>query len=137
VGKEQEDIVLEFLRCTEPKVDVDVLANLMTDDVVWQVNVPMSKVVVGRAAARAQIEGHVDRSIGMLPGSVIRAVASNDREVFVERVELAEMAGQRVTVYINAVFEVREGKIAAWREYFDSFDLARQLGIDATILYQE
>jgi len=30
----------------------------------------------------------------------------------------------------NAVFEVRNGKIAAWREYYDSADLARQLDID-------
>jgi limonene-1,2-epoxide hydrolase len=38
---------------------------------------------------------------------------------------------------LNAVFEVVEGKIAAWREYYDNVDLARQLGVDPSSVVEE
>ena len=137
MGQVEEHIVRDFLRCAEGKEQsVDGLTSRMTDDVVWQVNVPLSKVINGRNAAREELERQNAMSTGSLPGSKITAIASNDHIVFTERVEQFEMAGKAVTLRVNAVFEVREGRIAAWREYFDSHDLATQLGVDANLLYR-
>jgi limonene-1,2-epoxide hydrolase len=138
LGTEEERVVREFLQATEgDQQDVDAMVSRMAEDIVWQVNVPLSAVVEGRDAARTEIERQNKRSTGMLMGSAVRSIASNDGTVFTERVDVVEIAGKRVALSINGIFEVRDGKIAAWREYFDSLDLAHQLGVDASILYDD
>jgi limonene-1,2-epoxide hydrolase len=67
---------------------------------------------------------------GILPGSEIRNITSNDRAVVTERIEVTEMGGRPLTLHINGVFEVENGKIVAWRDYYDTADVASQLGID-------
>jgi limonene-1,2-epoxide hydrolase len=69
-------------------------------------------------------------STGMLPGSEVHNIASSGGGVFTERTDVFEMGDKRITFRVNAVFEVVDGKIAAWREYYDSVDLARQLGVE-------
>ena len=76
-------------------------------------------------------------STGGLPGSEVRNIVSNDRLVFTERSDVFEMGDKRITLQVDAVFEVVDGKIAAWREYYDSVDLARQLGLDPNLVVEE
>jgi limonene-1,2-epoxide hydrolase len=119
----------EFLRCCEgEQQDVDGLTALMADDIVWQIN-------VRRGACGTRTTNTL--STGILPGSEIRHVASNDRAVFVERVDVFRMGEKTITLHINAVLEVEDGKIVAWREYYDSVDLAKQLGVDATVVVEK
>ncbi len=131
MGAVQEAVVLEFLGHSHGREqDVDAMTALMTDDIVWQINVPSWKPRVGRAAARAELLRQNTIATGALPGSEVRNLASNDGVVFTERTDTFEMGDQRVALHINAVFEVVNGRIAAWREYYDSVDLARQLGVE-------
>ena len=74
-------------------------------------------------------------STGGLGGQVLSMV-SNDRLVFQERNAIFEMGDKRITLRLAAVFEVVDGKIAAWREYYDTVDLARQLGIDPNLVVE-
>lgn len=131
MGEREEQIVRDFLACTEgPTQDVDGIVSRMTDDVVWQINVPSWKPRIGLDACRSTLESQNTFSTGLLPGSVIRTMASSDSVVVTERTDVFEMGGTRVVLRINGVFELRDGKIAAWREYYDSVDLASQLGVD-------
>ena len=54
------------------------------------------------------------------------AIASNGRTVFTERVDVVQIGRRPITFHINGIFEVRDGKVSAWREYFDTTDPARQ-----------
>jgi limonene-1,2-epoxide hydrolase len=57
------------------------------------------------------------------------AVASVGRTVFVERRDLVTIEGKDVAVHVTGVFEVDdEGKIVAWRDYFDSREIATKVG---------
>ena len=47
------------------------------------------------------------------------------------------MMGKRITFRVKAVFEVEDGRIAAWREYYDSVALAKQLGIEPHLVVEE
>jgi limonene-1,2-epoxide hydrolase len=130
MGAEQEQVALRFLGLAKgQQQDADGLVALMSEDIVWQVTVP-SAPIIGRQAARAELERQNAIASGLLPGSEIRGIASNDRQVFVERVDVFEMGGKSVTLHISGVLEVDGGEIAAWREYFDLADLASQLGIE-------
>jgi limonene-1,2-epoxide hydrolase len=43
-----------------------------------------------------------------------------------ERVDVFEMGGKHVEVPVAGVFEIRGGKIAAWRDYFDLATFTKQ-----------
>ncbi len=133
---EIERIVLDFLHAAYGEhMDVDAMTTLMADDFVWQLHVPLSPVVVGRDAARAELEKHNSLSTGMIEGSEIRAVVSNADTVVVERVDVNAMNGVAVTFNVTAIFEVRDGAITHWREYWDTSHVAQQLGIDPAHMF--
>jgi limonene-1,2-epoxide hydrolase len=137
MGAEEEAVVREFMELAHgQEQSADAMADMMTDDVVWQVNVPSWKPRIGREECRTELSRQNTMSTGGLGGEVLN-IASNDRAVFTERVDVFETMGKRVTLHTNAVYEVEDGKIAAWREYYDSVDLARQLGIDPDLVVEE
>lgn len=108
---------------------------LMADDFVWQLHVPLSPIVRGRDAARAELEKHNTLSTGMIEGSEIRTIVSDGDTVIVERVDVNSMNGVAVTFYVTAIFEVRDGAITHWREYWDTVHVAQQLGIDPALMF--
>jgi limonene-1,2-epoxide hydrolase len=90
-------------------------------------------VIVGREAARAELEKHSQLSTGMLEGSEIRTVVSDGDTVVVERIDVNAMGGVGgvpVSFNVTAIFEIRDGLITHWREYWDTTHVAQQLGID-------
>lgn len=133
---ENEQIVLDFIHAAYGQsMDIDAMAALMAEDFVWQLHVPLSPVIVGREAARAELEKHNTLSTGMIEGSEIRAIVSNDDTVVVERVDVNAMNGVAVTFHVTAIFEVRGGAITHWREYWDTSHVAQQLGIDPALMF--
>ena len=135
---ENEQLVLDFLHAAYgQRMDIDAMTALMADDFVWQLHVPLSPVVIGRDAARAELEKHSELSTGMIEGSEIRTIVSNSDTVVVERVDVNAMGGVTVTFNVTAIFEVRDGAITCWREYWDTGDIARQLGSDQPNMFEQ
>lgn len=133
---ETEQLVLDFLHAAYGEhMDVEAMTALMADDFVWQLHVPLSPVVVGRDAARAELEKHNSLSTGMIDGSEIRTIVSNGDTVVIERVDVNAMNGVAVTFHVTAIFEVRDGAITHWREYWDTSHVAQQLGIDPAHMF--
>lgn len=133
---EIEQIVVDFIHAAYgQRMDIDAMTALMADDFVWQLHVPLSPVVVGRDAARAELEKHNGLSTGMIEGSEIRTIVSNNDTVVVERIDVNAMNGVAVKFYVTAIFEVHDGAITHWREYWDTAHVARQLGIDPAHMF--
>jgi limonene-1,2-epoxide hydrolase len=131
-----EQLVLDFIHAAYgQQMDIDAMAALMADDFAWQLHVPLSPVIEGREAARAELEKHSQLSTGMIEGSEIRTVVSNDDTVVVERVDVNAMGGVTVSFNVTALFGVRDGHITYWREYWDTTHVARQLGIDPAHMF--
>jgi limonene-1,2-epoxide hydrolase len=137
MGAAEEKLVMEFLGHGHgSELDVDAIVEMMTDDVFFEVNVPTRRPRIGREAAREELARNAAVATGDLDGTVL-SMASNDRLVFQERNTVFEMGDKRITLRLAAVFEVVDGKIAAWREYYDTVDLARQLEVDPGSLIEE
>jgi limonene-1,2-epoxide hydrolase len=63
--------------------------------------------------------------------SEIVTIGSVGQTVFVERTESMTLTGTPVTLHLVGVFEVdRDGKIAVWRDYSDSREVAVKVGED-------
>ena len=52
--------------------------------------------------------------------------AANGDVVLNERVDRFDMGGTEVSVQVMGVFEIRDGKIARWRDYFDMASFQKQ-----------
>ncbi|ASW85674.1 MULTISPECIES: limonene-1,2-epoxide hydrolase family protein [Mycobacterium] len=133
---DNEKIVVDFIHAAYGEsMDIDAMTALMAEDFEWQLHVPLSPVVRGRDAARAELEKHNTLSTGMVEGSEIRTIVSDGDTVVVERVDVNSMNGVAVTFYVTAIFDVRDGAIAHWREYWDTAHVAQQLGIDPALMF--
>ena len=109
-----EDLIASFCSAWSRR-DIDELLGFFTEDAVYH-NMPMAPVE-GHDGIRAVMEFFV-------PGSEeiefeILGRASAGATVFTERVDHFVMGGRKVDLPVAGVFEVRGGKIAAWRDYFD------------------
>jgi limonene-1,2-epoxide hydrolase len=104
------------------RLDIDEILSFFTDDAVYH-NMPMPPVK-GKAAIRSVLDLFVKPSQAITFDML--NVAANGPIVFTERVDKFEMGGKRVELPVCGVFEVRDGKIAAWRDYFDMATWTRQ-----------
>jgi limonene-1,2-epoxide hydrolase len=114
VSDSPTDVVRRFCD-TWSTGDVDAIVAYFTDDAVYH-NIPM-EAVTGTEAIRAFIDGFA----GNIDKVEFRVdnIAANGNVVLTERVDIFTMPGKAIELPVMGTFEVREGKIAAWRDYFD------------------
>jgi len=127
-----EQIVLEFCNAwgdgATARPDIDKIIDMLAEDGEWQLWVPAGPVFKGRAALRAEIDRQCGFSSFMHCG--VTKILSAGRGVVTERIDHFTMHGIRVEHALMAIYEIdATGKIASWREYFDTADIARQLGM--------
>jgi limonene-1,2-epoxide hydrolase len=113
---DNEAIIRAF--CAEWDVespDAAALAAYFTDDAVYH-NIPVQPVN-GREAIEKTLAGMSGAFHSK--GWEVLAIASSGNIVFTERVDRFDVGGKPVVLPVAGVFELRDGKIAAWRDYFD------------------
>ena len=109
-----EALVREFCDAWS-KLDADVLAGYFTEDAVYH-NIPLAPLS-GREAIREFLAGFL-AGAGSAEFRIGHVLSSGD-VVMTERVDAFRMGGREIAIPVAGVFEVRDGKIAAWRDYFD------------------
>ncbi|MCY4618593.1 MAG: nuclear transport factor 2 family protein [Chloroflexi bacterium] len=102
--------------------DADTLASYFTDDAVYH-NMPMAPAE-GIDAVKAALTG-VSQMTSR--GWEVLHSAANGDVVLNERVDRFDMGGTEVSVQVCGVFEIRDGKIARWRDYFDMASFQKQM----------
>lgn len=95
--------------------DIDEILGYFAPDAVYH-NMPMPPAV-GHAAIRQILEMFVPPA-SKIEFEILHLAAAGN-VVFTERVDRFVMGGREVALPVAGVFEVRDGRIAAWRDYFD------------------
>ena len=114
-------VVRAFCAAWEAR-DQQRILDAFTDDGVYH-NMPLSPAV-GRDAIRALL-GMILAPASDVKFAITHIAAAGD-VVLTERVDTFIMGGKTVTLPVMGAFEVRDGKIAAWRDYFDMAAWTRQ-----------
>lgn len=132
MGKKEEDVVFGLMKVFQvdwpTPEDLDDAMSYLAEDA-WFINhVPLTAVIHGREAIKADIERQMKYHCTS-QRHTMKFVASSDTVVFTERVDEGEINGQWVTAPLVDVFEVADGKVTAWREYWDIFAIAQQVGV--------
>lgn len=105
------------------KHDAQALRRFFTEDVVYH-NVPMDPAN-GIEETIAFMQGF----LGMFDSLEIETVhlAVRDDVVLTERVDTMSMNGKTAALPVMGTFEIRDGKVCAWRDYFDMAQVTQML----------
>jgi len=109
-----------------PRLNLDELMEFFTEDAEYQ-NIPMGPAAKGKDAIRKVIDSLMPTVKGL--EIKILNTAVNGNVVFSERVDITDLGGgKRTELPVAGVFEVKGGKIAKWRDYFDLVMATKQMG---------
>ena len=116
------DTVRRFCEAWGTK-DLDEIIGFFSDDAVYH-NIPLAPVV-GPDQIRATIEGFsggVDQIVFRVDN-----IAADGGTVLTERHDIFTFANGEIDLPVMGTFEVRDGKITAWRDYFDMNQFMSQM----------
>ncbi len=121
-----EQVVRDFCDAFDGR-NAEALRPYFTDDVVYH-NIPLEPAV-GIDATIAFIDGF----FGMCDGMTIEMVgiAVRDNLVLTERIDTFTVGEVVAPLPVMGAFDVRDGKICAWRDYFDLGQITKMLSGEA------
>jgi len=118
-----EKVVNEFCNAW-PRKNVEELLGFFSDDAVYH-NIPMDPAR-GKAAIKAVINSFLPMAKSLQFKVLHTASAGN--VVMNERVDIFDLGnGKTISLPVAGVFEVNNGKISAWRDYFDMQMYTKQM----------
>lgn len=117
-----DDVVTALVRACEAR-DLDAVTALVTEDIEYD-NVPIGKVF-GPEGVRSVLSGGVTEVATEVEWVVHRQVCAGST-VMNERTDRFLVGGRWIEIPIAAVFEVRDGRVSLWRDYFDLETYRRQ-----------
>ena len=104
--------------------DPDKLAAYFTDDAIYNnmpVDMPAAEGIEAISAALQGISQMTSRGWEVIHSASVGDIVLN------ERVDRFEIGGASVDVEVCGVFELRDGKIYRWRDYFDMASFQKQM----------
>jgi limonene-1,2-epoxide hydrolase len=116
------ETVRAFIGAVE-KMDLDTALALVTDDIEYD-NVPMP-TIHGREAVRAALTGFLKGASEV--EWVVHREAANGNVVFNERVDRFHIGEKWMEIAVVGVWELKDAKIALWRDYFDLGQVQAQM----------
>jgi limonene-1,2-epoxide hydrolase len=124
VGSEQDNerIVLDLCAAFD-KHEAEAFRPFFTDDVTYH-NIPMD-AAHGIDESIAFISGF----LGMFDSLVIETtnLAVRGDVVLTERIDTFKIGDKEAALPVMGTFEIRDGKICAWRDYFDMGQITTML----------
>ncbi len=105
--------------------DKEAILAAFTDDGVYH-NMPMEPAK-GKDAIRGLLDFILPQGADGITFEITRIAADGDT-VLTERVDTFQQGPKQVVLEVMGAFDVRDGKIAAWRDYFDMARWTKQAG---------
>ncbi len=117
------DLIQQFCEAWGKGATVDEIVEYFTDDAVYH-NIPVDPVT-GKDAIKATISMFTT-GVDRVEFRVRHLVVDGD-VVLTERVDAFYLPNKTIELPVMGTFELRDGKIAAWRDYFDLNQYMSQL----------
>ncbi|MEO9636106.1 MAG: limonene-1,2-epoxide hydrolase family protein [Parasphingorhabdus sp.] len=114
--------VLDFIEAWN-RMDYDAIYAAMAEDIFYH-NIPMEPCV-GLGAVKAFFDGSGMGSEGA--EWIVHHIVAEGDTVLTERTDKFKINGQWIAIRVMGTFEMREGKIAKWRDYFDLAEFQSQM----------
>lgn len=125
VAMSPDQLVNAFIGAIEAG-DLDTALTMVSDDVEYD-NVP-----IGKLHGRESVRGALAPFLGAATAVewIVHRQAAEGHLVFNERTDRFQLPHGWVEIAVTGVWEVRDGLITLWRDYFDDASFRRQLPAD-------
>ena len=122
------EVVRRFCAAWSDNVGAAELAAFFTDDAVYH-NIPLAPVN-GRGAIANTFASLIRPGPPGIESIEFRImnIAADGPVVMTERVDVFTLPGKRFELPVMGTFEVSDGKIIAWRDYFDMNQFTSRMG---------
>lgn len=122
------EVVRRFCEAWSEGMEADDLAAFFTDDAVYH-NIPLVPIR-GREAIANNFATFIRPGPPGVEGLDLRIIniAVDGPVVLTERVDAFKLPDKSFEVPVMGAFEVTDGKISAWRDYFDMSQVTSQMG---------
>ena len=122
------EVVRRFCAAWSDGMEAEDLAAFFTDDAVYH-NIPLAPVT-GRKAIANNIATFIRPGPPGIEGLEFRIIniAVNGPVVMTERVDVFKLPDRSFELQVMGTFEIRDGKINAWRDYFDMNQVTSRIG---------
>jgi limonene-1,2-epoxide hydrolase len=122
------ELVRRFCAAWSDNIGAAELAAFFTAEAVYH-NIPMAPVT-GREAIANNIASFIRPGAPGIESIQFRVVniAANGPVVMTERVDVFKLPHKSFELPVMGTFEVRDGKISAWRDYFDLNQFTSRMG---------
>ncbi len=120
---ERTAVVRRFIEAWKTR-DLDRILGFLSDDCFYH-NIPIDPVQ-GPEAIRAVLAPLNDMS-SAIEWELHQIAETEGGVVLTERTDRFEVGGKWLALPVMGAFELREGKICAWRDYFDMAQLMKQM----------
>lgn len=109
-------IVEDFIKIAWAERDVDKIMSFLTPDCLYH-NIPMEPLE-GTDAIRGFLDGFVNMA-SEIEWEIHQIADAGAGIVLTERTDKFKIGEKWIKLPVMGVMEIRDGKIAAWRDYFD------------------
>src|SRR5258707_1022737 len=122
------EVVRKFCAAWSDNVVAAELAAFFTDNAVYH-NIPLAPVT-GREAIANNIASFIRPGAPGIESIQFRVIniAANGPVVMTERVDVFKLREKSFELPVMGIFEVSDGKISAWRDYFDMNQFTSRMG---------
>jgi limonene-1,2-epoxide hydrolase len=100
---------------------IDEIVGHLDENVVF-INISDPKPIKGRKDAKSFLEPFFKKDPLVVPSSFktdVKHIAANGSDVLLDRVDTFVIAGKTWEIPVATYFEVKNGKITVWKDYFD------------------
>lgn len=122
MSAENEKLVTDFCNAWSTR-NPDTILSYLSEDCFYH-NIPMEPLV-GHAAIRNFVEPFLKDA--QSAEFEIKHTTSSGNVVMNERVDTFDMGPKTISLPVAGIFEITNGKIAAWRDYFDLESFNKQM----------
>jgi limonene-1,2-epoxide hydrolase len=122
------EVVRRFCAAWSDNIGAAELAAFLTDAAVYH-NIPLAPIT-GREAIANNIASFIRPGAPGIESIQFRVIniAANGPVVMTERVDVFKLPNKSFELQVMGIFEVSDGKISAWRDYFDMNQFTSRMG---------
>lgn len=123
------DVVRAFCEAWSKDMATDELMAFFADDAIYH-NVPFPDAVIGKDNIAKNIGDYIRPGPPGIDGIRFRLIniVANGPIVMTERVDTFKVPDRTFDLPVAGVFQVENGKIRAWRDYFDTVQFLKGMG---------
>ena len=126
MAEEDSTATVQAILAAWSRGDPEAVAGLFADDGIF--HCMMRQPIVGRDAFHRHLQGLQSFKPGNRVEIQVKHMGQGDGLVFTERLDKVCINGKEGVIPAVGIFEVEDGKVKHWREYFDQATLFRERG---------